>query len=624
MFQDEAFPLSVLRALPGEDSDEGEMAGGGGGPEPSASESAGTDAGEPAPDEGEETAGAEMVSDAAPEAEQSAQAGDVSEDMIPSDAAPSPEPEPEAEKADVHLDDAAAFEEALKAMPAERGRTDFRGAFQTLREHDVVEGTVVHIDREGVLVDVGMKSEGIIRLNELTRDSFQDPEEIVSVGQRIKVYVLQTENSEGNLLLSKKRADFEVAWEHVAEAEKKNEVLNAMVTDRVKGGLVVDLGIRGFVPASHVGSGRVKNLEKYIGQTLPLRVIEVDRERRKVVLSHRMAMEEEREKKRAETLETLQEGQIRSGIVRRITDYGAFVDLGGIDGLLHISEMAWTRISHPSEVVKVGQKIQVMVLKMNLDSGRVSLGMRQIMPDPWQNLGGKYKVGDVIQVRISRLVPFGAFVQLEEGVEAIIPNQELSLRRIKKPEQVVSIGDEVEARIMEVRPDERRMTLSMRALIQDREAEVQSLSMQQPHHTGPVREAPKTTVAELLGDDFAARREEFEKEFQRETKAKSRARKKARERAAEEAEEDAFGDLSDDELLDLAVDASGEEEAGESSGDGAGDAEESAVEEMDEVVGDAAESVEEESVEDVSAEEAPRQDEPLPDEPADAPEETES
>lgn len=624
MFQDEAFPLSVLRASLGEDSDEGEMAGGGGGPEASASESAGTDAGETAQDGDVAAAGAEPVSDASSDAEQSAQAVEAPVDTASSDAVPSPEPEPEAEKADVHLDDAAAFEEALKAMPAERGRTDFSGAFQPLREHDVVEGTVVHIDREGVLVDVGMKSEGIIRLNELTRDSFQDPEEIVSVGQRIKVYVLQTENSEGNLLLSKKRADFEVAWEHVAEAEKKNEVLNAMVTDRVKGGLVVDLGIRGFVPASHVGSGRVKNLEKYIGQTLPLRVIEVDRERRKVVLSHRMAMEEEREKKRAETLETLQEGQIRSGIVRRITDYGAFVDLGGIDGLLHISEMAWTRISHPSEVVKVGQKIQVMVLKMNLESGRVSLGMRQIMPDPWQNLGGKYKVGDIIQVRISRLVPFGAFVQLEEGVEAIIPNQELSLRRIKKPEQVVSIGDEVEARIMEVRPDERRMTLSMRALIQDREAEVQSLSMQQPHHAGPVREAPKTTVAELLGDDFAARREEFEKEFQRETKAKSRARKKARERAAEEAEEDAFGDLSDDELLDLAVDSAAEGEAGEATGDEAGAeagvVEEGVVEETGEALEEVAESGEEESVEDT-----PTEEETPPDESADdASEETES
>jgi 4-hydroxy-3-methylbut-2-enyl diphosphate reductase len=303
----------------------------------------------------------------------------------------------------------------------------------------------------------------------------------------------------------------------------------------------------------------VKNLDKYVGQSIPLKVIEVDRERRKVVLSHKLAVDEEREKKRSETLETLAEGQERTGIVRRITDYGAFVDLGGIDGLLHISEMSWTRINHPSEVVKVGQKVQVVVQKMNLESGRVSLSMRQILPDPWKNVGSRYKVGDVIQCKISRLVPFGAFVLLEEGVEAIIPNQELTYRRIKRPEQVVSVGDEVEARVLDVRPEERRMTLSVRAVQQEREAEAQTqVTASERRHSAPVREAPRTTVADLLGDAFAQQREEFEREM----KVKSKSRKKARDRAMEEAEEEAFGDLTDEELLDLAVEPGGPSDAG--------------------------------------------------------------
>ncbi|MDQ2687483.1 MAG: S1 RNA-binding domain-containing protein, partial [Armatimonadota bacterium] len=243
-------------------------------------------------------------------------------------------------------------------------------------------------------------------------------------------------------------------------------ILHAMVSERVKGGLVVDLGIRGFVPASHVGSGDFKhqNLDKYVGQSIPLKVIEVDRDRRKVVLSNRMATEDERKQRKVDTLASLKEGQVRKGIVRRVTDYGAFIDLGGIDGLLHVSEMSWARIKHPSEVVHNGQELDVMILKLKMDQDRISLGLRQILPDPWTELGEKYKVGDTVKVTISRLVPFGAFVGLEEGVEAIIPNSELSDRRIAKPGDVVNPGDEVEAKVVEIRPEERKMTLSLRRM----------------------------------------------------------------------------------------------------------------------------------------------------------------
>ncbi|HOP79527.1 MAG TPA: 30S ribosomal protein S1 [Armatimonadota bacterium] len=413
--------------------------------------------------------------------------------------------------------------------PAQEGTghpVDYSRTFRSLEEGDVVHGVVVHIDREGVLVDVGTKSEGIIRPNELSRQSNLSPEEVVSVGDKIDVYVIQSENQEGGLILSKKRADFERAWERVEEAHESGKVLTAMVTDRVKGGLVVDLGIRGFVPASHVGSGKLKNLDKFVGQSIPLRVIEVDRERRKVVLSNRMAVEDERDRQREDTLKTLAEGQVRTGIVRRITDYGAFIDLGGIDGLLHISEMSWTRIKHPSEAVKVGDKIQVMVLKLNLDQGKVSLGLRQILPDPWAEVEEKYHVGDVIKGNVSRLVPFGAFVQLDGGIEGIIPNSELAVRRVSKPEDVVSVGQEVEVKVIDLRPDERRMTLSLRQLQQQKErerdrAEVASYSYG--------REEPKTTIGDLVGDMI--------REARFERRERKRKEKQAEERAEEQAED---------------------------------------------------------------------------------------
>ncbi|MHB0999352.1 MAG: 30S ribosomal protein S1 [Armatimonadota bacterium] len=370
---------------------------------------------------------------------------------------------------------------------------DYSRTFRSLAEGDLVSGVVVHIDKEGVLVDVGTKSEGIIRPGELAVGHVQSVEDIVSVGDRIDVIVIQSENEDGNLVLSKKRADFEKAWERVQQAHVDGRTLNAMVTDRVKGGLVVDLGIRGFVPGSHVGNGKVKNLDRYVGQSLPLKVLEVDRERRKVVLSHRLAIEEERTKQREETVESLKEGEIRAGVVRRITDYGAFVDLGGIDGLLHVSEMSWTRINHPSDVVKVGQKIHVMVLKLNLESGRVSLGLRQILPDPWTEVVSKYKIGDVVKGPISRLVPFGTFIQLEEGIEAIIPNAELSERRIKRPEDIVSVGEVLEAKIIDIRPEERRMILSVRQMHEEKERK------EFDSYQSARFDSSRTTLGDLIG-----------------------------------------------------------------------------------------------------------------------------
>lgn len=403
---------------------------------------------------------------------------------------------------------------------------DYSRTFRSLVEGDVVKGVVVHIDKEGVLVDVGTKSEGLIRPNEISRQQNLSPEEVVSVGDSIDVYVMQPETQDGGLMLSKKRADFEKAWERVVEAHEKGKLITAMVSDRVKGGLVVDLGIRGFVPASHVGGGNVRNLEKYIGQSIPLKVIEVDRERRKVVLSHKQAVEGEREKMRAQTVATLEENQIRAGIVRRITDYGAFVDLGGIDGLLHISEMSWTRINHPSEVVKVGQKIQVMVLKLDLSQGKVSLGLRQILPDPWVEIETKHKVGDIIKGNVSRLVPFGAFMQVEGGVEGIIPNSELAARRISKPEDVVSVGDEVEVKIIDLRPEERRMTLSVRQLLPQQPREREPRPEFESYGSYNSRnDDSRTTIGDLVGDVMreASKPERRERKRNRDEEAEAMA-----------------------------------------------------------------------------------------------------
>ena len=391
--------------------------------------------------------------------------------LAPETVVPAPLPETNGMGQAASRPAAAPAPAAPRREETPMSQSDYESMFKELSEGDVVIGTVVHIDKDGVLVDVGSKSEGVIRLNELSREPFDNVDDVVKVNEEVKVVVIGR-TDEGQLLLSKKRADFEKAWDKVIEAMNAGTILQAMVTERVKGGLVVDLGIRGFVPASHVGTGDFKhqNLDKYVGQSIPLKVIEVDRDRRKVVLSNREATEDERKQKKELTLASLKEGEVRKGIVRRVTDYGAFIDLGGIDGLLHVSEMSWSRINHPSEVLRNGQELDVMILKLKLDQGRISLGLRQILPDPWTEIGDKYKVGDLVKVEVSRLVPFGAFVTLEEGVEAIIPTSELAERRVMKPSDAVNPGDQVEARIIEMRPDERKMTLSIRRVAEAAQA----------------------------------------------------------------------------------------------------------------------------------------------------------
>jgi 4-hydroxy-3-methylbut-2-enyl diphosphate reductase len=410
---------------------------------------------------------------------------------------------------------------------------DFENSLAEPAEGDVVSGVIVHKDKDGaLLVDIGAKSEGLVRPGEVSRTGLAEEEEEPKVGDTIKVVVIGRDKEDGKLLLSKKRADFERAWDRVEESLTDQRIIHAMVTERVKGGLVVDLGIRGFVPASHVGTGDFKhtNLDKYVGQSIPLKVIEVDREKRKVILSNKDATREERSKRRTDTLASLKEGQVREGIVRRVTDYGAFVDLGGIDGLLHVSEMSWARINHPSDVVKVGDTINVMILKMRPDQDRISLGLRQILPDPWTDVPGKYHVGDRLKVQVSRLVPFGAFVTLDGGIEAIIPNSELSQRRVSRPQDVINAGDEVDALIIELKPDERKMTLSVRRIAEQERRDQDAAAREQEYQdframssegsarpgrdrkrrgdTPDYSQSGRVTLGDVFGEQFARARKE--------------------------------------------------------------------------------------------------------------------
>jgi 4-hydroxy-3-methylbut-2-enyl diphosphate reductase len=290
------------------------------------------------------------------------------------------------------------------------------------------------------------------------------------VGDRIDVMVLRTEGDEGNLILSKRKADVEMAWRRVQDAQQAGTVLHAMVVDKVKGGLVVDLGLRGFVPGSHVDLTQAKGrrFEWFVGQSIPLKVLEVDRGKGRVVLSHRTAVDETRKKAKEELLSALREGEIVEGTVKRLTDFGAFIDLGGADGLLPISEMSWTYIKHPSEVLRRNQHVRVQVLRVDQETSRISLGLKQILDDPWRSVQERHHPGDVVRGKVVRTVASGAFVRLGD-LDAFLPISELADKRVAKVEDVVKAGDAVEAIVAEIRPDERRMTLSIRKMERDKE-----------------------------------------------------------------------------------------------------------------------------------------------------------
>ena len=337
------------------------------------------------------------------------------------------------------------------------------------KDGDIVEGEVVRIDKDEVLVDIGYKSEGLVPSNELTIRKGADPHQVVELGQRIEALVLQKEDADGRLILSAKRAAFERAWNRIEEAYNEQRTVEGPVIEVVKGGLILDIGLRGFLPASLVDIRRVRNLEAFLGEKLECKVIELNRSRNNVVLSRRAVLEEERKEERERILTSLEEGMIVRGTVSNLVDFGAFVDLDGIDGLIHISELSWNHVDHPSEVVQVGEEVEVKVLEVDRDRERISLGLKQTRKDPWQEIVERVNVGEQIQGRVTKLVTFGAFVEVAEGVEGLIHISELAEHHVETPDEIVRSGDEVDARIIDVDARRRRLSLSLRPKREDRE-----------------------------------------------------------------------------------------------------------------------------------------------------------
>ncbi len=389
--------------------------------------------------------------------------------------------EPKAEEAEVTEEVEEAKE--VKEEETEEEETEEEEVFQysdndiaNLEKGQTVEGTVVEINDQGVYVDVNYKTDGFIPLRELSNSDVSDPHDEVSLDEKIKVVILTLEDDEGNMILSKKRADQEVAWDEIEKIHENDEIIEAEVKKEVKGGLVADVGLRGFIPASHVSIGYVEDLSDFVGKTLNLKVIEVDRNNNNVVLSAKKVMEEERAEAKEETLENLEKGQEITGKVTKLVDFGAFIDIGGIEGLLHISEMSWGRIDHPSSVLNEGQEVEIKVLEVDRDNERISLGYKQLLPDPWEEFARKHYEGEVIEGKITKIVDFGAFMEVEDGIEGLIHISQLSHRHVKTADEVVSVDEEREAKIINIDPEQKRVGLSIKELEEPEEKEKKSSS----------------------------------------------------------------------------------------------------------------------------------------------------
>jgi len=327
---------------------------------------------------------------------------------------------------------------------------------------DIVEGTVVKIDKDEVLLDIGFKSEGVIPARELSIRNDVDPAEIVKLGDRIEALVLQKEDKEGRLVLSKKRAQYERAWGTIERIKETNGVVRGPVIEVVKGGLIVDIGLRGFLPASLVELRRVRELQPYVGRTIEAKIIELDRNRNNVVLSRRAWLEETQKEQRGDFLANLKPGERRRGVVSSVVNFGAFVDLGGMDGLIHVSELSWKHVDHPSSVVSVGDEVEVEVLDVDLEKERISLSLKATQVDPWQQFADTHQVGELVYGRITKLVPFGAFVQVGDGIEGLVHISEMAAHHVDLPEQVVSPGEELWVKIIDIDLQRRRISLSIK------------------------------------------------------------------------------------------------------------------------------------------------------------------
>ena len=337
---------------------------------------------------------------------------------------------------------------------------NYEATFRPIEEGEVVTGHVVRIDKDEVLVDIGYKSEGVIPANELSIRKSVDPNDEVHLGEEVDAIVMTKEDQDGRLIMSKKRARFEKAWRRIETAAESGEPVEGTVIEVVKGGLIIDLGVRGFLPASLVDIRRVPNLDEYMGTKIETKVIELNRSRNNVVLSRRAVLEEERKEVRQQILDGLQPGLVVDGQISNIVDFGAFVDLDGIDGLIHISELSWSHVNHPSEILTIGDTVKVKVLDIDRDRQRISLGLKQTQEDPWQRIVDTYNVNDELDGKVTKVVTFGAFVEILDGVEGLVHISELAPHHVESPREIVHPGDEIRVRILEIDSERRRLSLS--------------------------------------------------------------------------------------------------------------------------------------------------------------------
>ena len=355
--------------------------------------------------------------------------------------------------AGVTLNDIGSAEDILAAIDK---------TIKNFNDGDIVEGTIVKVDRDEVLLDIGYKTEGVIPSRELSIKQDIDPSELVNLGDHVEALVLQKEDKEGRLILSKKRAQYERAWGSIEKIKEEDGVVKGTVIEVVKGGLILDIGLRGFLPASLVEMRRVRDLAPYIGKEVEAKIIELDKNRNNVVLSRRAFLEQSQSESRSTFLNNLAKGQIRNGVVSSIVNFGAFVDLGGVDGLVHVSELSWKHIDHPSEVVEVGQEVTVEVLDVDFERERVSLSLKSTQEDPWQHFARTHQIGQVVPGKVTKLVPFGAFVRVSEGIEGLVHISELAERHVEIPEQVVQVDDDCMVKVIDIDLDRRRISLSLK------------------------------------------------------------------------------------------------------------------------------------------------------------------
>ncbi len=338
----------------------------------------------------------------------------------------------------------------------------YAASMVTVDDGQLVTGQVVRVDRDEVLLDIGFKSEGVIPARELSIRNDIPPSEVVSVGDEIEALVLQKEDKEGRLLLSKKRAQYERAWGTIEAVKERDGVVRGPVIEVVKGGLIVDIGLRGFLPASLVELRRVRDLQPYVGRELDAKIIELDKNRNNVVLSRRAFLEETQKEQREGFLADLQPGEVKSGVISSVVNFGAFVDLGGMDGLIHVSELSWKHVDHPGSVVAVGDEVTVQVLEVDLDRERISLSLKATQQDPWQEFASGHRVGELVYGRVTKLVPFGSFVQVGDGIEGLVHISEMSAHHVDLPEQVVTPGEELWVKIIDIDLQRRRISLSIK------------------------------------------------------------------------------------------------------------------------------------------------------------------